>query len=144
VSPAPVTAVSAPRPVVAVPASQAQVPQTPAPRVEAAPVPVESPKVRPESARSALPSGRAEPSPENSRPVDPAENGVPGTLVVHGGDAWLEGPSGRFGPGRVPLGTYNLGAKTGDSGPISLGSIQVVSGATLVVRCGFGSCRLER
>jgi outer membrane biosynthesis protein TonB len=123
-------------------------PQAPAPKVEPAPLPEppEVPKVRPEPARTTASAARPEPgpAPDNQRPAELPESGVPGTLVVHGGDAWLEGPGGRFGPGRVPVGSYNLGARTGDSGPISLGSIQVVSGATVIVRCGFGSCRLER
>ena len=97
------------------------------------------PEPSPRSARSKPRRRRvARSAPEPAEEV-PAE----GILRVIGGTAWLQGADGRHEPGVVPAGHYTLMAAPDGASPEDLGAVEVGAGDTLVVRCGFGTCRVE-
>ena len=66
-----------------------------------------------------------------------------GVFRVIGGSAWLQGSDGRHEPGVVPAGHYTLVATPEGGSAQDLGAVDLGPGDTVVVRCGFGTCRVE-
>ncbi|MCB9766227.1 MAG: protein kinase [Alphaproteobacteria bacterium] len=94
------------------------------------------PATAPTKAPGEDPVGATAPAPAQGRVT---VTGDPVKLV-------LEGPNGKFSPGRVPAGTYTIRATFEGREPLVAGQIEVVQDTTLTLKCNatFARCMVSR
>ena len=81
----------------------------------------------------------AEPEPEPEEVQ--AEPTGQGSVIIRGSKGYLVGSAGRISTGQVPTGDYEVFAILDGGGSSSLGTVTVADGATVVFKCGFGTCK---
>lgn len=121
---------------------------SPAHAKKPAPAPAPAPVPAP-VAEDPPPAPAPAPAPPPSRPrpahkPSPAPVTPTGTVSFEGADAvTLTGTAGRFGPGKVPAGTYSILATFGVGAPTPAGSVTVAAGQTVALRCDdrFKMCK---
>ena len=114
-------------------------PEAPA-EPEPGPPPVEAPAPAPRPAPApARPAPTAAPE-----PMPDAPSTTQGTVAVDGAGVVvkLAGDNGTFGPGRVPVGRYQVSAQFGDT-EVDVGTLIVLANRTHTIRC-VGAMRLCR
>ena len=102
-------------------------------------------KVKKQPTEKPIPE-KLEPEPPPPMPPPKAKKTGEGKVMVTGNvtRVWFYGPTGRFGPGKVPAGSYHIQATFKGSGPTMAGMIEVNGGDRLVVSCSAGSKKCVR
>ncbi|MFT4622482.1 MAG: serine/threonine protein kinase [Myxococcota bacterium] len=128
-------------PTVSAPPPAPEAPVVAEPETRPAPTPTPAPVAAPAPAPAPVPVAALAPRPQPApRPVPVGPLGI----VLVTGDASsveLVGASGRFAPGSVPAGRYDVFATFG-AGPVPAGSVTVLPDQTVTLKCvgGFQRC----